>query len=197
MPAIHSPLRAVTTSRTPERQRLASAIFDRKKHETDIAAIGAALATAQTTVRNAKAAVVTATAAIELAKTETADALVNSALKRPSAIQKTVKQARADLTEAQDELDAATIAETTLAARLGEARQQLPYLSVDDKVRDVVRADPATRALVERFNTHMAAALEARQALSFLGDSVAFGMLPVGTRYRGENDLTGLNGAGP
>lgn len=114
------------------REQLAAAINERQQHITRIAALEAAAERAQQTAWDAEAKIVQAKEAIVAGKAQRVAALVDGGALPSSA------SVRADLTDAQDALEAANTARQEIASELETLRSKLSYR--DDAIERAVCA---------------------------------------------------------
>jgi chromosome segregation ATPase len=131
-------------SRSPERQALAAAIAVHAQLSVEIEAIEDAHEGATQTVYAARHAVEGAEKAIEEAKTNAADFLTNTLLGTGGTAPLTIKQARAALQDAEDELAAALAAREALRKKL-EAVKARPGFA-ENKIKECALAVIATEA---------------------------------------------------
>jgi hypothetical protein len=173
------PADTTTPVRSPERAALHAAIAKHTAAARALADNESARATAAAATRNAEVAVGLARETLEQAKADAADAIATGKRPRPGTL--SIAGARARLQDAEDQAEAASVAMSSLQA----AAKNLPLaevatrLGLDQRIADVVRADPGVVAALARF-----AAL--RQELWALDRLIEFlaghGMLPPEAR---------------
>lgn len=149
----------------PEREQLAEAIARHAEAVDRLAAVQAARERTDNARRDAKEAIAKATAGVEQANLNAASALVGGA---PAAI--TVKGARATLQDAEDALEASIEAGSVLVATEKEAAAELGYATtaLDDRLRDVVRAEANVTQLLAEAKAAQADLIAKRVRLRFL-----------------------------
>ena len=137
------------SSRSPERQALAAAIEASAQLSVEIEAIEGAHEGATQSVYAARHAVEDAEKAIEDAKTNAADFLTKKLLGTAGAAPLTIKQARAALQDAEDELVAAQAAREALRQKLS-AMEKRPSFA-ESKIKECALAVIAAEAPIADF----------------------------------------------
>jgi hypothetical protein len=150
---------------SPEREALAAAHLRHSAAVDRLAAIQAARERTDRGRRDAKEAIVKATAGVEQAKIDAASALVGGA---PAAI--TVKGARAALQDAEDALEAAIEAGSTLVASEKEAAAEVAYstTALDEKLGAVVQTEVDVGQLLAEARAAQDALISKRVQLRYL-----------------------------
>lgn len=198
MTATIRPLRqpATTSSRSPERTALAAAIERHSTAEQRFAAVNQALEGSASAISVANRGVRDAEAAIEQAKADAADHLAATMMGTAGAAPVSVKQARANLLDAEDKRDAAQAARGALEQEHKAAKQSLTIarMNLTDAVHAVVHADSATQALINAFNAAQRRYVDLRRAMEsldghglpfrFFGTEESWPDLPGGTPWK-------------
>jgi chromosome segregation ATPase len=137
-------------ARSAVREALAAAIERHERAKRELAATEEALDTCRGTARDAESALERAAAAIEEAKANAARHLTDTALGRAGEAPVSIRQARANYQNAQDDYDSAIAAKGALAAKLKEAESELYWAQtkLNEGVAAAVKTDPAIRKLV-------------------------------------------------
>jgi chromosome segregation ATPase len=163
-------LKLAPAARSPERVVLRAAVDRHAAALRRIAANSKAQEATADAIRGARKAVASATAALEQAKTD-AGGVVAGTIRTP---QLTVKTARAELMEAEDALEAATAAASTLTTQRAEAESELVLagLALDDRIRAVVRSDATTAKMLADFARSQREMVSLRRALECLDGSM-------------------------
>jgi chromosome segregation ATPase len=154
--------------RSPERAALAQAIEDAQTLLAEINATDGAVRYAKLEVSRAKSNVAKFEQQLADAKTDQAQILVARALgDQNRTVQKTAQEARRDLENSKDDLEAMEEAQASLEEKLKDLQGQ--YQSAEAKVKarvhEVIATDEATIAFVRRFAETERAYLE---SLSFI-----------------------------
>jgi chromosome segregation ATPase len=151
---------------SPEREQLAEAIARHDEAINRLAAIQAARERTENARRDAKDAVKAAAAAVEAAKADAAAQLAGLGADPPLS----VKAARAAQQDAEDCLEAAIAAGSTLPGHEKEAAAEVEYAStaLDDRLRAVVKAEADVKQLLAEAKAAQAALVSLRVQLRYL-----------------------------
>lgn len=148
-----NPVASSAGSRSPERQALAAAIERHNAAKQRLEAIERARREITQKIVEARRVLDQATSAIETAQSNCAQHLTNAALGYVEPAPQSMKQARAALQDAQDELDALHAARSKLESDIPAAQtaKWTSELGLETRIRDVVKSDPAIESFVERY----------------------------------------------
>jgi hypothetical protein len=137
---------------SPERAALAAAILKRDERRAEIRAVETAVATAESTWREARDRLHAAEAGVPAAQAAAAEYATMQAMGKAGEAPVSVKAARAMAQEAVDEVEAAEGALAALRQRAEAVNQYsfIPERDVAEAAAKVVRAAPETAALVAR-----------------------------------------------
>jgi hypothetical protein len=157
-----------------ERQALAVAIDRRNLVQRELDATNKALAEMQDKRRDARRAVETAKSAVEDAKAAAATFLTATINGTAGDAPMSVKNARAALLEAEDNLEAQNSVETSLNAMKPalEDSLSLAKMSMKDKIAAVVGADPSLRKLLVEFEEMKRLIAQRTQLFNFLWSAI-------------------------
>jgi dGTP triphosphohydrolase len=170
---------------SPQRTALAEKIALRDAADREESALEAALAwdgAASQGIRDAELALKDAESAVEQAKADAAANVVSTTLGHALTSATSIKQARSNQLEAQDQLDAAIAAKAAVAARLLEVRaRRTPDFVIRDAAIMVLRAEAAEMIsdLAAQCQQAQRTLLGAGLALNWLaGDVIERGVVP-------------------
>ena len=157
--------------RSPEREGLGLAIARRDKVRRELEAVNSALEGFWEKKATAKEAIAAAEAVVETAKADAAHYLIKSTFGDAPTPPLMPREARAALAEAQDALQVLEEAHDTVRAMKEDLERQ--FLRCDGQVNEarsaVVRSDPRTLALAERYQAALAEFASLRDAVSMMG----------------------------
>lgn len=185
------------------RAALRMAIEEHQAAVRRVADLTKALPAVDAAVMEARSAVEAATRAVEETKAAAAAHATAKALGTAGAAPPSLKDARAQLTDAEDALAVAAGALTDLAKQHEEAQRALSWSRPDDAIAAVVRADPATQKLIEGYERARQQYADLRQAVELVAGFLPYGEqlallserldnTPGGTRSEWERALTAL-----
>jgi chromosome segregation ATPase len=172
--------------RSREREALGKAITNRNEALARLSAVRQAIEQAANNARTARHELERAEAAVGEAKTQAAKHAISTALGKEGTPQASIKQARAAVQAAQDDMDSAISAEAELAKELKAAESRLVTARVvfDNAFRAVLAAEPAIDRLLDQRRALNAKLLDVEVALyaAFKAGALPQWPLPV------END---------
>jgi chromosome segregation ATPase len=155
--------------RSAARTALAEVILKRKAAADRVAAVSAAIHSAMQNRIKARAELEAASAAIDEARQAETDRAISAALNEKPASKLTLKDARARLDAAQDELDALVAAGNALDQELPQAEAALSSAvhKVSRLAKEVITAEAKDRLVVDFVTAHRTY-LQASAALTFI-----------------------------
>ncbi len=162
-------IRPRARARSPERAALAEAIAAQRAIEARLTGITSGLDAVRETVIACQIVVRRATEAVEAAKVSAAEYITAQALGTSGEAPRTIKEARAALQDAEDDLSAAKAARETLALHEQEARESLSYALVRSEraARAVFLAEVPIERMIEEYNHLCTEAENRRRAIEF------------------------------
>jgi hypothetical protein len=159
------------------RVALRTAIEQHQAAARRLADLAKALPASEAAVMQARRAIEAATEAVEKAKADAAAYATARALGTAGAAPPPLRNTRLKLADAEDALAVAKVAAADLAKQREEAQRALSWSRPDDAVAAVIRSDPATKALLERFERSRRETADLRQAVELVA-----GYFPHGER---------------